>query len=238
MTAHKRSDELALALLRLALSSAPQRRRFWTETELTTLRRDYPDTPTAVLAARLGMSVARVYAKANALGITKSAAYLDSPEACRLRRGDNVGKNTRFQKGHNTWNKGVSYTAGGRSGETRFKPGHLSGRAAQLIKPIGFERVTKDGYLERKINNDLPLQKRWRAVHLLIWEAAHGPLPKGYAVAFKDGNKRNLALENLELVPRTELMRRNTYHQYGPEIAQIVRLRGAITRQINRRTSP
>ena len=130
--------------------------------------------------------------------------------------------------------KGVNF--GGR--ETQFKPGHLSGRAAQNIKPIGFERVSKDGYLERKINNDMPLQKRWRAVHLLIWEAANGPLPKGHAVAFKDGNKRNLVLDNLELVPRTELMRRNTFHQYGPEIAQVVRLRGAITRQINKRTSP
>jgi hypothetical protein len=30
-------------------------------------------------------------------------------------------------------------------------------------------------------------------------------------------------------------MRRNSYHQYGPEVAKAVQLRGAITRQINKR---
>lgn len=31
-------------------------------------------------------------------------------------------------------------------------------------------------------------------------------------------------------------MSRNTMHNYGPEIARVIQLKGAITRQINRRT--
>ena len=78
--------------------------------------------------------------------------------------------------------------------------------------------------------------RRWRAVHILLWEAAHGPLPKGHAIVFKDGDKRHIELDNLQLVTRAELMSRNTMHNYGPEIARVIQLKGAITRQINRRT--
>ncbi len=56
-----------------------------------------------------------------------------------------------------------------------------------------------------------------------------------HAVAFKDGNKQNIALDNLELVSRADLMKRNSYHNYGKEIAQLVQLKGAVTRQINKR---
>ena len=106
----------------------------------------------------------------------------------------------------------------------------------ERYKPIGTERVTIDGYLERKINDDMPLQKRWRAVHIVHWEQVNGPLPAGHALVFRDGNKRNICLENLELLTRAELMRRNSCHNHGPEIAELVRLRAIITRQINKRS--
>lgn len=211
----------------------PPRHR-WTEGEIELLTRLYPDTSTANLAKQLGMSINQVYSKANLLGLKKSDAYLASPSACRLRNGDNAGSSTRFQKGHVAWNKGMKgLDIGGR--ETRFKPGNRSGKAVELYRPIGSERLSKDGYLERKINDDMPRQKRWRAVHLLVWEAANGPLPPGHAVTFKDSNKQNITLENLALISQADLMRRNSYHQYGPEIAKLVQLRGAVTRQINKK---
>lgn len=43
-------------------------------------------------------------------------------------------------------------------------------------------------------------------------------------------------LENLECISRRELMLRNTVHRHGPEIAALSQLRGALKRQINRRT--
>ena len=67
------------------------------------------------------------------------------------------------------------------------------------------------------------------------WPILEGIIPPGHALIFKDGNKRNFALDNLELVSRAELMRRNSVHNYGPEIARIHQLQGAITRQINKR---
>src|SRR5690606_8509597 len=125
---------------------------------VTILRRYYPDHLTRAIADGLGRTERQVYQKARNLGLKKSEAYLASPDACRLRRGDNVGKASRFEKGQTPWNKGKPFKAGGRSHETQFKPGSLSGRAAENIQPIGAERVSKDGYLERKVNNDLPFQ--------------------------------------------------------------------------------
>lgn len=210
-------------------------RQHWTDDQVKALVRLYPDTPAAEIAAQLGVTVQRVYSKAESLGLKKSAAYLASPAACRLRRGDNVGAATRFQKGLTPWNKGTHYTAGGRSAETRFQKGHRGGKAAKLYQPIGTERISKDGYLERKVNDDMPLQKRWRAVHLLVWEAANGPLPAGHAVCFLDGDKRNISLDNLELVTRAELMRRNTVHKLPKDVALAVQMLGALRRQINNR---
>lgn len=210
-------------------------RHTWSATMTELLVELYPHIPTDWIAKAMDLPIKAVYAKARALGLKKTETFLSSELAGRIQAGSNIGANGRFQKGLTPWNKGKSHVAGGRSAETRFKPGHLGGKARNQYKPIGSERISKDGYLERKINDDLPLQKRWRAVHLIEWEAANGPLPAGHAIAFKDGDKTNRSPDNLELITRAELMRRNTIHNYPKEIAQLVQLRGAITRQINRK---
>lgn len=207
----------------------------WTDEAVALLQRFYADTPTNQIAAQIGATPEQVYHKVQSLGIRKSAEYMASEVACRLRRGDNVGAATRFKPGLVPWNKGQKHPSTGRAIDTQFKPGNRSGRALEIYQPIGTERLSKDGYLERKIHDGWPLQRRWRAVHLLEWEAINGPLPAGHAVVFRDGNKRNLALDNLELVTRAELMRRNSVYRYGQEIAQLSLLRGKITKQINKR---
>lgn len=195
------------------------------------LRDLYPNHSTAKIALLLGLREAQVYNRAHALGLKKSATYLASPEAGRLTATDTRGGQTRFQKGQPAWNKGTKGIVGVQEAcrATQFKPGIRQGVAVKLYQPIGTERISKDGYLERKTNDDMPLQKRWRAVHLLVWEAANGPLPEGHAVAFKDG-------DNLELLSRADLMHRNTRHNLPPEINEVIHLRAVLTRQINKRS--
>ena len=207
-------------------------RKRWNADDVAMLTLLYPDLPTDLVANRLGVSVGATYKKANQLGVKKSAAYLASPECCRLRRGDGIGSGTRFRPGNSPWNKGTHFKSGGRSNETRFQPGNLSGRALAIYQPIGTERLSKEGYLQRKVNDAPPRQSRWRAVHLLLWESVNGPLPEGCAVIFRDGNKKNITQDNLECVTRAELMRRNSVHNSGPEIARLQQLRGALMRQI------
>jgi hypothetical protein len=148
------------------------------------------------------------------------------------------GAGSRFPKGHVPANKGLRRPgwAPGRMKETQFQRGVRQGVAVRLYKPIGTLRVTKDGYLSRKVNDGLPLQRRWRLEHLVVWEAANGPLPKGFAVCFKNGDKRDLRLGNLELITRAALMKRNSVHNLPKPLAEVVQLRGALQRQINRRT--
>lgn len=80
-------------------------RRFWNTLEEAHLMAAYPDTPTAELARALRRPVRAVYQKARSLGLKKSASYLASPAACRLRRGDQVGAAHRFQAGQQPWKR-------------------------------------------------------------------------------------------------------------------------------------
>jgi hypothetical protein len=212
-------------------------KRFWTPEEDAVLIRLYPDTPSDEIARQLGITVDRVYDRAALLGIKKSAEFLSSASSGRIKKASAASIANRFQPGHRTWNKGTKgLDIGGK--QTRFQPGIRQGKAMRLWQPVGTERISKDGYLERKINEDRPFQRRWRGVHLLVWEAARGQIPDGYAVTFKDGDKQNVDIENLQLTSRADLMRRNCVHNYCPEIAQLAQLRGAITRQINRKEKP
>ena len=206
----------------------------WTPEMIATLRAEYPDTRTQDLAERLGVTPYQAYGKAWKLGLKKSDEFLASPVARRLN--GVTGSATRFVAGQRPWNYGMKgLTIGGK--EHWFAKGVRQGKASELYQPIGAERLSKDGYLQRKINDDLPAQRRWRGVHQILWEAEHGQVPPGHAVVFRDGDKTHITLDNLELVTRAELMRRNSYHRYGEEIAKLIQLRGAVTRQINRRTA-
>lgn len=194
----------------------------WTPETDAELRRLYPLHDNTTIGRMLGCSESAVLNRAQKLGLKKPEGWV------------NVGC---FQPGVRVWNAGMKgLHFGGRSAETQFKKGHRGGKALLNYKPIGTERISKDGYLERKIHDGMPLQSRWRAVHLVLWESVNGPLPKGHALAFKDGDKTHIALDNLELITRAALMLRNTYHQLPKEVATLIQLRGALVRKINRAT--
>lgn len=211
-------------------------KRQWSRADDALIRQWYPHDRTAAIAEMLGCSVASIYNRAHKLGLHKSAAYLASPAACRTNGRQGIG--SRFPKGHVPMNKGLRRPGWGpgRMKETQFKRGERRGVAVELYKPIGTERVSKDGYMERKVNDWMPLQRRWRAVHLLLWEAANGPLPKGHAIAFRNGDKTDIRLDNLECIPRAELMARNTVHRLPKPLAEAIQLLGALRRQLQKRT--
>lgn len=217
-------------------------RRPWTEVELELLRRNYADSLTSDLAIVQSRPAGSVHQKAAVLGLAKSAAFIADTARERSARPDHGGRKTRFQAGQASWSKGTKGVVGVQEGcrATQFKKGRPAHEARNYL-PIGSLRLSKDCYLERKVTDDPALApaRRWVGVHRLVWEAEHGPVPSGHAVAFLPGRRtaelEHITVDALELVSRAELMRRNTYHQYGPEVAKVVQLRGAITRQINKR---
>lgn len=125
--------------------------------------------------------------------------------ALRKRRGWRTGRTGRFSKGHESWNTGRKGSCAPGSEKGWFTKGERRGRAARMYKPIGTERFSRDGYLERKVHDGLPLQSRWCSVHRIEWEAVNGPLPKGMALKCLDGDKANTSPTNWECIPRALL---------------------------------
>lgn len=214
-------------------------RHIWTPADDALLRELYPHNTAAVVAEQMGLIDRQVYHRAHRLRIEKSPEFLATHLSGRLGHGQ--GKASRFGPGHVPANKGVKgWHAGGRSVETQFKPGRPPHLARNYL-PIGSLRITKDGYLERKMTDDQRLvpARRWTAVHRLVWEAEHGPIPHGMIVVFRPGQKTTveseITLDRLELISRKENMLRNSFHRYPQPIPQLVRLRAALQNKINRR---
>lgn len=203
-------------------------RRFWTTEEIEYLRRHYPTTETKQIAASLGRPLGGTFAKADNLGLKKDPEWLRQNTTARLHKSSKKGQ---FAPGHATWNKGKPHPASGRSAETQFKPGHMP----RFWRPVGNTRVNKDGYLERKTADTGITWRDYVGVHHLVWRMHGRTVPPGHALVFRDGDKRNFDINNLELVTRAQLMARNSTHRHGPEIAQISQLIGAIHRQLNQK---
>jgi hypothetical protein len=204
--------------------------RLWTEKEVDVLRQHYPTTRAKDLLPLLpGRTVAQICDKANSSGIKKTPETIAETSRRAMENPNHGGRKCLFHSEQTPWNKGVPYVAGGRSAETRFKPG----QKPRMWHPIGHERVTYEGYLQRKMADTGVTRRDYVNVHHLIWREAGNDIPPGHILIFRDGNKANFALENLELITRKENMRRNSVHNLPKELAELCQLKGALQRKIN-----
>ena len=104
-----------------------------------------------------------------------------------------TGNSGCFKKGHIPYNKGIKGLTGPSS--TSFK----KGQKPPQTKPVGSERLTKDGCIEIKVDE---YSKHWKRKHRYVWEQANRPLEKGEVILFLDGNKTNCNLDNLMCIKR------------------------------------
>ncbi|WP_268799042.1 HNH endonuclease signature motif containing protein [Pseudomonas huanghezhanensis] len=212
----------ALERARQCVGNNPSARRFWTNREIECLTELYPDQQAAAIAQQLNRPISAIHSKAKALGLKKSEAFLNGPLSGRL---DGVrGTSTRFQKGVHSWSKGMSRPATGRSAETQFAQGGLPHNHV----PIGTEVLATDGYLKIKVAEP----NKWEWTHRRNWEVAHGPIPKGMVLVFKTPDRTNCDIDNLELLTRSELMRRNSIQRYPQDVKDAIRLLGKLKRTI------
>lgn len=108
----------------------------------------------------------------------------------------NSGVTGRFQKGQVSPNKGrFGYAAPG------CEKGWIKkGSAPHNQLPVGSKVFRTDGYLWRKISDpDI-----WKQEHVLVYEEANGPIPNGHIITFLDGDRTNVAPENLAIITRQE----------------------------------
>ncbi len=120
-----------------------------------------------------------------------------------------TGRTGCFEKGHVSWNKDTKGLTS--ANVTSFKKGNTP----KNWLPVGSEIIDSGGYIMVKIAKP----NIWEFKHLIIWEAAHGK-SLGKPVIFKDGNRLNCELENLEMISRQILLylNRNRYSELTEEL--------------------
>jgi hypothetical protein len=209
-------------------------KRKWTKKEDDILISEYPLKQTANIAKSLNRSFSSTYQRAYILGLKKSDAYLKTFESGRMVKGALRGVEYRFKKGNEPFNKGLSLSEYlsedtiKKIKKTQFSCGDMP----KNYKPVGSERISKDGYIEIKIADP----RTWELKHRHVWRSAGNEIPKGFIIVMKDGDKTNTDISNLELISRIEGMKRNSYHNnYPKEIALAIQAMGAINRQINKK---
>jgi hypothetical protein len=212
------------------------KRRYWSAAELKRLAKLYPDRPTEAIAKQLGRTVESTYNAAHKLGLTKSAEFRKNPLAGGFQKGSQIGAQFRFVKGQVPPNKGLrrpGYSIGrGRMEQTTFK----KGQTPRNWQPVGSIRTNSEGYLEVKVREGMWNAREGQAWQLLnreVWKRERGPIPPGHLVVFKDGDRMNCAIENLELISTADNARRNSMWATMPrELAEVMQLNGALKRKL------
>lgn len=118
------------------------------------------------------------------------------------------GRTGQFVPGGPAWNKGVKGYMGANC--TSFAKGSMP----HTKRPLWSERVNRDGFIEISVPERNPYTgapTRFKHKHVWLWEASNGPVPKGHAVIFIDGDKSKCTMENLMLVTRAELLAMNLH---------------------------
>lgn len=205
------------------------KRTMWTQEERDTLIRLYPTHFAGEIAAILGKSKPSVYGQVLRLGLHAPKEKIRRAALISVNHPNSVA--ARFQKGHVPDNKGkkVSPETYAKLHPTMFKKGHRPINHRE----VGSERINVDGYIEVKVAEP----NRWKVKHRVIWEQHNGAIPRGFNVQFKNHNPLDCRIENLYLISKAEQMRtENSFlARYPKELQDVIRLKGAINRQIRKR---
>jgi hypothetical protein len=189
------------------------------------IRERFPKERTQNLADELGLTYYQVANRAFNMGIRKSDEFKMSEHSGRHNLIE-AGKKSRFTKGHTPHNKGkkMSDDVYQKVKGTMWEPGHRP----HNWKPDGTVLLRSDGYLYYKISDG-----NWILYHQKIWMDVNGEIPKGSIVVFRDKNRMNCELNNLELITLTENIDRNTIRRYPEEVQQIIKLNSKLKKKIN-----
>lgn len=182
------------------------------------IKENYLDIPVKRLASMLGRS-------GTALKIRLGQLNLVIPKEIIEQR----KKAFRFKKGHISHNKGkkmeefMSPEGIEKSKKTRFKKGNTPPN----IKYNGYERISKDGYIEVRVKRGV-----FKLKHVHNWEKINGPVPKGHCLRCIDGDIKNCEPSNWRLITLAENMSLNSIWQYPEELRTAIKLTNKITRKL------
>jgi hypothetical protein len=198
------------------------------------LAKFYPVTLASELAEKFNCSVRKIYNTAFDMGLKKDPEFVKEIARKNMERTDHPAKKHWRQKGCIPLNKGLKQidymTPEGieRSKATRFQKGRLGWNH----KPVGYERINVDGYVEVKVAEPRTFKLKQR----VVWEKNFGAIPPGHNIQFKDGNPLNCEPENLYCISRSDQLKYENSHiaRYPKDIQLAIQAKGVLTRQINK----
>jgi hypothetical protein len=183
----------------------------WSEQEVEIMVKNYPHISTKDVAGMLGKSVKQCYCKANLLRLHKTSDYLATESSGRLKNGNSASF---FPKGNIPWNKGMKgLQIGGE--QTQFKKGTIPPNH----RPVGSTRIDEEGYTSIKIAEP----RKWVLLHRHLYEQEHGKINRNEVIVFRDKNRSNFDINNLEKITMSENMERNRITKYPIELQESIK---------------
>jgi hypothetical protein len=209
-------------------------KRIFTPEKLEKLKQEFPHRKTADIAADMDFHYYTVSNKAHALGLKKTAEFMRE-HGNRL-QGER-GKATRFKKGHVPANKGKKMPdeLKERIKHTFFQPGHVPATTKHFGKPYLYERVKKNGKIEKLWWIQESTNKR--SAYLAYLCRKHGIDLTGKKPRLKPGfdHSRPPTIDDIVIISNQRNMELNSFHNNYPEqVRKLIQIKGALTRQINK----
>lgn len=201
------------------------KRKIWTATEIEELKVMFPNHYTKVVAEHFGVGYSAIAYKAFELGLKKSESF--KAEIAKIRDENLVlaGTKFRFPPNHVPDNKGkkMSPEVYAKASRTMFKKGNVPANT----KYDGHLRQDEEGYWLQRVRLG-----KYECCHRVLWKKHYGEIPEGKIVVFKDKNKNNIVIENLELIDRVENMKRNSFIRFPNELRNAIRTLNQLKRMI------
>jgi hypothetical protein len=99
----------------------------------------------------------------------------------------------------------------------------------QTIKDVGTVVMFRTGYLYIKKDD-----RKWVLLHHENWHKEHGYYPKrGHVLIFKDGDRSNADISNLQLLTNAEMLEKNGLIGIPEELKEVIILNRKIRKIIN-----
>ena len=106
----------------------------------------------------------------------------------------------------------------GRRNFNELEDGAITIREDKSKRPYKFIRIAK---------------AKWKSYQVHVWEQAHGPIPPGHVIIFKNYDTLNCELSNLEMITKSENMLRNSIHNYPEDIKEAIYTLRKLKKKIN-----
>lgn len=193
----KKTREQQLLVQTILIDAKVPTRRRWTKEEREKLRRWYPEFSAEAIGEWLTRSLTSIYGQAKKMKL--------HPLTIRggFQKGMHSNPANEFKKGHQGWNKGMKGLKFPGSERTQFKKGQTP--ANTLYDGAITIHTDWNGRHDYRRYKWIRLgKKKWKMLHVFIWEHFYGPVPPGHIVVFANGDQMNCRLDNLRCISRAQ----------------------------------